>query len=443
MTQTEMKQRLPISRRTLLATAMAGLATPALAASYPDRSLPQGRPLATAIPRPVDSGLQAVVARLERFVADGDLPFAALRVARHGQTLVETHVNGVEAVGPDTLYRIYSMTKPVAAAATVLMVEDGALTLETPVVDIVPEFADLRVMIEDSDETEPARPMTVAHLLTHVCGLGNSWSNRRTAALYREAGLTSGAWMYMPRIGGLDGFARRLGEIPLEFQPGSDWHYGYGLDIAGLIVERVAGARLGEVLDARLFAPLGMTATGFVAPSGRGDDLPGLYSGDRTERQRVGGAAEQAARLRPLADSGSSGLVSTLADYGRFADMLAGGGMLDGVRVMRPESAQLLMTPYGPQDRIGPALERFGAFGLGGDAAGYGQALGGVTRLSDGALPGSAGEYGWGGAASTTFWVTPDLGLSVVVMTQLMPSGVVPLRDALRPLVYGAISTGA
>lgn len=392
--------------------------------------------LGLAPPAHADAPFAPVVDALRRRVEGGDLPFAALRIARYGDVLAEAHISGVEAVGPDSLYRIYSMTKPVVAAATVLMIEDGRLTLETPVGEIVPEFADLQVVAGGLDRLEPARPMTVAHLLTHTCGLANSWGGGITASLYRQAGLVAAAWMYNPDIGGLDGFARRLGALPLEFQPGADWIYGYGLDIAGLIVERISGERLGDVLNGRIFDPLGMVSTGFYASPIHADRLTGLYAGRGAPERRITGGAERAPLRRPIADAGSGGLVSTLSDYGRFADMLAGEGRIGDVRVMSPDSARLLMTPYGSQDHIAPALARFGGLGE------VGQALGGVTRLSDDMGPGSAGEYGWGGAAGTAFWSHPGLGLSVTVMTQLMTPETPAAREAIKPLIYRALAAG-
>ncbi len=384
-------------------------------------------------------GFQPVIARLRGFVEGGQLPFASIRIARHGQVLAEAHIAGVETIGPDSLYRIYSMTKPVVAAGVVLLVEAGRLALEDPVARHVPEFADLKVVTGSPDETEPARTMTVAHLLTHTCGLANSWGDGKVAPLYRDAGLTAAAWMYDPEIGGLGGFARKLATLPLEFQPGTDWIYGYGLDIAGLVIERITGERLGEYLKRRFFNPLGMASTGFFVPEGQADRLTGLYNAGDAGPQRVTTGGERAPLKRPYADAGSGGLVSTLEDYGRFADMLANGGIRDGVRVMAEASVRTLTRPYGPQDALLPALLRFGRY----DSGSVGQALGGIARLDDRSGPGSAGEYAWGGAAGTGFWATPGLGLSVVLMTQLMPVTAMPARDMLRPAIYEALASGA
>ncbi|MFT3761609.1 MAG: serine hydrolase domain-containing protein [Pseudoxanthomonas sp.] len=376
-----------------------------------------------------------VLARLRGFVEEGKLPFASIRIARHGAVLAQAQIPGVETIGPDSLYRIYSMTKPVVAAGAVLLVEDGKLALEDPVAKYVPEFAGLKVAAGSLDALQPARPMTVAHLLTHSSGLANSWGDARVAPLYREAGLTAAAWMYDPAIGGLEGFAKRLSALPLEFQPGSNWLYGYGLDIAGLVIERIAGERLGAFLKRRIFDPLGMAATGFFVPEEHADRLAGLYTARDGGIVRVADGSERSPLRRPYADAGSAGLVSTLEDYGRFADMLANGGARGDVRVMGEASARLLVTPYGPQASLLPALQRFGNYAPGS----VGQALGGIARLDDRSGPGSAGEYAWGGAAGTGFWATPGLGLSVTVMTQLMPVSAVPARDALRPLVYAAL----
>jgi CubicO group peptidase (beta-lactamase class C family) len=409
-----------ISRRHLLVAsagaAVCGLARPAFAANR----------------------FQPVIERLRAFVEQRQLPFAAIRIAQHGKVMAEAHFRGHETIGPDSLYRIYSMTKPVVAAGVVLLVEDGKLGLEDPVAKYVPEFAGLKAVSDSLDHLEPARPMTIAHLLTHSCGLTNSWGNGRLAPLYRKAGLIAGAWMYDPEIGGLDGFARRLAELPLEFQPGSDWTYGYGLDIAGLVIERISGQRLANFLRRRLFDPLGMVSTGFSVPEAKAERLAGLYAAREGGIHRVVDGSERAALKPPYADAGSAGLVSTLEDYGRFADMLANGGKREGARVMAAESVRTLTTPFGPQKALLPSLMRFGQYELGS----IGHALGGVVRLDDRNGPGSAGEYAWGGAAGTGFWATPGLGLSVTVMTQLMPVTAVPARDVLRPMIYKALAVG-
>ncbi len=379
----------------------------------------------------------AVIEQLRGYVADAKLPFAAIRIARHGQVLAEAYLPGLEPVGPDSVYRIYSMTKPVVAAAVVALVERGSLSLADPVAKFVPEFSRLEVLVEDNGQREPARTMTVAHLLTHSNGLGNSWANTKVAPLYREAGLVAAQWMYDPKIGGLAGFAERLGTLPLLFQPGSDWEYGYGLDIAGLVIERVSGQRLGQFLQQQFFAPLGMTATGFFLPEDRKEHLAGLYRVHEDSLVRVADGSELAPLRQPYADAGSGGLVSTLEDYGRFADMLANGGRRGDVRVLAADSVRRLIEPYGDQAPLLPSLQRFGGY----EPGSVGQALGGISRRDDRAGPGSAGEYAWGGAAGTGFWATPGLGLSVTLMTQMMPVTAMPARDLLRPMVYADVAS--
>jgi CubicO group peptidase (beta-lactamase class C family) len=377
------------------------------------------------------------IARLRGFVEDDKLPFASIRIAQHGDILAEAHIAGREKIGPDSLYRVYSMTKPVVAAAVVMLVGDGKLDLQDPVSKYVPELAELQVVAGALDHLEPARPMTVAHLLTHTCGFANSWGNAKVAPLYRKAGLIAGKWMYDPEIGGLDGFVGRLATLPLEFQPGSDWMYGYGLDVAGLIVQRISGERLGEFLERRLFKPLGMEATGFRVREGHEESLAGLYVARADGMAQVVDGSEKAPLKKPFADGGSAGLVSTLEDYGRFADMLANGGRRGSVRVMDPAMVRTLTSPYGPQQALLPSLLRFGHY----EPGSIGHALGGVVRLDNRSGAGSRGEYAWGGAAGTGFWATPGLGLSVTVMTQLMPVTALPARDLLRPLVYEALAS--
>lgn len=407
------------TRRTVLVGTAALAASPALAADDPFA--------------PVDR-------LLAKLVAQERLPCAAIRVARHGQTLFEGHYSGRVKVGPGSLYRIYSMTKPVTACAVMALCDDGKLSLETPVAELVPEFAALKVMTTSPADTEPARPMTVAQLLTHSSGIASSWSTPALTPAYRKAGLDAGTWMFKPEIGGLAGFARRLSDIPLLFQPGDGWLYGFSHDIAGLVVERAAGEPFGAYLKRRLFQPLGMADTDFSVAKGQGGRLADLHTWRSGTAYLVEAGATSASLKPPAAESGSAGLISSLEDYSRFAGMLAGGGALGGTRVLKAETAAVMTRPHGPQDHVVQGLGKFAGFGLGGSGAGMGQAVGGVVALDDQGGPGSRGEYSWGGAASTTFWATPGSGLSVVVMTQLLPSGVVKLRDTLRPLIYGAVA---
>lgn len=399
------------------------------------------------MPGPAEAGrstqeLEHANKALKAFVEDGALPFASMRIARNGETLLEAVHSGAGPVSTDSLFRIYSMTKPVVAAATLLLCEDGQLSLDTPVGDVIPTFRTLTVATDANGATEPARPMTVAHLLTHASGISNSWNGDAASAAYREAGLDAGTWMFNPAIGGLEGFAERIAAVPLRFQPGEGWLYGYSPDIAGLVIQRVSGLSLGDYLKTRLFDPLGMSDTGFQAPADGAARMTDLWTVRNGSPLIVERGSTSASLRPPAAQSGSAGLVSSLRDYGRFADMLACGGAVGGVRVMSAASVARMTSPYGPQDRVAVGLGRFAAIGLGGSGSGLGQALGGVTTLSDGGGPGSRGEYSWGGAASTTFWAAPRIGLSVVVMTQRLPSGSVPLRDTLRPLIYRALGGG-
>lgn len=404
----------------------------------------------TTTPGTIDSArLTAVDQLLKELVDGGKLAGASAQVAQHGRVLHESFAGVADLadarrIAPDTIFRIYSMSKPVTACAVVLLQEDGALKLDDPVSTYVPELTDMRVWLEGEGETmrtEPARPIRVQDLLTHVSGISNSWNPGPIAPLYLQAGLRAGAYIHDPAIQGLPDVARRMAGVPLSFQPRSRWLYSFAPDIAGLVVERASGMSFGAFLRQRIFAPLGMVDTGFHV---RPDDAPRMAASYGMAQGRLAlieAAAKSPFLKPPSAESGAAGLVSTLPDYGRFAAMLAGEGVVAGTRVMSRASARLMMASHVPAEVLGGTLDQFMGFGGGGTGGGLGQALGGVVIVdaAQSKAGGVNGEYGWGGAASTTFFAAPLLGLSAVLMTQLTPSGLLPLRDRLKAAVYGAL----
>lgn len=408
-----------IRRRTLLAGAPLAAITAAASSSH---SLEQA------------GQAPGVESLLEDLVGSARLPCAALRVSRNGHTLVHS-IHGhrdLESQLPaelDTIYHIYSMTKPVVAAGLLTLRDAGHVTLDDPVADCVPEFSDLQVLQHDGT-TAPARPMTIRHLLTHTSGLGTSFDPRsRVARYYREAGLIGGSWYHDPDIRGLTGMAQRLADIPLAFQPGERWLYSMGLDVAGLICERISGQDLAVFLRERLFDPLGMADTGFHVPPDAAARLASVYGPHEDGLSKVIDARASPWLREPASPSGGGGLVSTLEDYHRFARMLASGGS----PVLSRESLRLMLTNQlsAAQSR---GLEAAAAFGFGGSGAGLGFGLGGAVLVSPQAADteGRAGEFGWGGAASTTFWVEPQRGDAVVFMSQLLPANTIPVRDLLK-----------
>jgi CubicO group peptidase (beta-lactamase class C family) len=393
--------------------------------------------------------LKSIEALLEALVSSGKLAGASAQVAQHGRKVYEAVVGLADIsdgrpLRRDAVFRIYSMSKPVTACAVALLAEDGALKLSDPVTRFVPEFAEMTVYVGGEGEdlrTEPARPMTILDLLTHTSGISNSWNPGPIAPLYLKAGLRAGVYIHDPAIKGLPDVARRMADVPLTFQPGTRWLYSFAPDIAGLVVERASKMSFGAFLKRRIFDPLGMADTGFYVRPEAAPRLAASYAAPGGRLTLVDGAQASPFLNPPSAESGAAGLVSSLDDYGRFAAMLAGLGKLGETRVMSEATARLMMSSHVSQDILGDTLDRFMAFGGGGTGGGLGQALGGVV-ITDAAASksgGEVGEYGWGGAASTTFFSTPSLGLSAVLMTQLTPSGLLPLRDQLKAAVYGAL----
>lgn len=410
---------------------------------------------ATAAARPGPAGHTAprfarVVELCDRLVAEERLPCAGIQVSLGGEVALQ-HLAGWadmenrDRLADDSLFRLFSMTKPVVAVAMMILYEEGRLLLTDPVADYVPELANLRVHISGQGSgmvTEPAEPMRLIHLLTHTSGLTNSWNATPMSPLYKAAGLTAGSWVHDPKIKSLADYCARLGRIPLEFQPGSRWLYCIGPDVLGLVVERVSGKRFGEFLEERLFAPLGMADTGFFVKPDAAHRLTTLYGRGETGLVALERGPRSPYLAPPVADSGASGLIASLADYGRFARMLAGGGEVDGVRILSAAGARLMMSNQIAPDIAEPGLAHHAAFGLGGTGSGMGFGLLGavVTDVGRSHEEGVVGEYSWGGAASTTFWVAPSLGLAVVFMTQFSPSGTYPIRDWLKAAVYSQLT---
>ncbi|MEE2692588.1 MAG: serine hydrolase domain-containing protein [Pseudomonadota bacterium] len=430
----------PTTRRQLLA---AGAAAP-FAASF----LGHAR-ASTVSGRLKAKKLSAVGDLLDSLVSNGQIAGGSARVAVNGKTLFERHAGKADLatgqpITPDTIYRIYSMTKPVTAAAIMALVDDGKLSLSDPVERFVPEFKNLAVYVGEENGkalTEPAATMHIGDLLTHTSGISNSWNPGPIAPIYRKLGLNAGQFIHDPDIKGLPDVAARMAQAPLQFQPGSKWLYSFSPDIAGLVVERASEMGFGGYLKARIFDPLGMTDTDFYVPAEKAGRLASMYA--LKDGALVLAEAAQGSPFlnKPSAESGAAGLMSTLGDYGKFASMLARRGALGGERILRESTATNMMSNHVSPDVLGQSLSRFMAFGAGGAGGGMGFGLCGAVlldpELSD--KPGVKGEYTWGGAASTTFFVVPDLGLDAVLMTQLFPSGTLPLLDMLKTAVYSAM----
>jgi CubicO group peptidase (beta-lactamase class C family) len=397
---------------------------------------------------PGEAGFDA--ARLSRiqglfdgYVADGRLPGWLAVVSRFGR-VVQVASGGqrdLEAglpVEPDTRWRIYSMTKPVTSVAAMMLYEEGRLQLTDPVARFIPGFADVRVYSRGSalkPSTVPAsEPMRVWHLLTHTAGLTYGFHHAHPVdAMYRAAGFDWGTPPDMDLAACCDAWAR----LPLVFQPGAEWNYSVATDVLGRVVEVASGLPLDRFLAERVLGPLGMTDTAFWADD---DRLAALYSPDpRTGRAVRNVEMDGPARRPPVFLSGGGGLVSTAADYHRFTRMLLGGGALDGVRLLGTRTVDYMVRNHLPG---GVDLEVFGRplfAEMPFAGVGFGLGVSVVVDPVKGHSLCSAGEYAWGGAASTAFWVDPAEQITALFFTQLLPSSTYPIRSQFRTLVYQAL----
>jgi CubicO group peptidase (beta-lactamase class C family) len=385
-----------------------------------------------------------------RYVNDGLLAGWLLTISRHGRLVHISHYGrrdkqaGLD-VTSDTLWRIYSMTKPITSVAVMMLYEEGRLGLTDPVSKFIPSFKDMRVFTGGSDQrpvTVPAtEPVRVHHLLTHTSGLTYGFHrNHPVDAMYRAAGFDLDNRPNTTLAQACDLWA----EFPLLFQPGSEWNYSVATDVLGRVVEVASGQSLDEFLAQRILEPLGMTDTAFYA---KPDDLPrlaALYSrGLDGKAARMDGLGA-AARTKPVMLSGGGGLVSTAADYHRFMQMLlqraeSPAGELDGVRLLSPRTVGYMGRNHLPGNQD---LAQFGRpLNAESPQVGTGFGLGFAVTIDP--VPGkvvcSEGELSWGGAASTSFWLDPAEELTVSFFTQLIPSSAHPLRPQLRQLVYQAL----
>jgi CubicO group peptidase (beta-lactamase class C family) len=385
------------------------------------------------------------------YVADGRLPGWLLTVSRHGRLayVAKCGSRDLEAglpVTDDTVWRIYSMSKPITSVAAMILYEEGKLALNDPVSDFIPSFADVRVYAGGSDLTAvtvPAvEPVRVWHLLTHTAGLTYGFLRTHVVdALYRAGGF-EWAW---PRGSDLAQACDLWAGFPLLFQPGTEWNYSVATDVLGRVVEVASGQTLDQFFASRIFGPLGMTGTAFSADSDAQQRLAALYTPGPEGKLVRADAMGQAALRQPRLLSGGGGLVSTAADYVRFTDMLldrpgSPAGELDGARLLSPRTVGYMARNHLPG---GLDLETFGR-PLAGESpnrgVGFGLGFAVVLDPVPGKVIGSPGEISWGGAASTAFWVDQQAGLTVTFFTQLLPSSAYPIRPQLRQLVYQALT---
>jgi CubicO group peptidase (beta-lactamase class C family) len=405
---------------------------------------------------PAEVGLDAdrldrIRRHFARYVDDGRLPGWLATVSRRGRLayVASGGARDIEAELPvtdDTLWRIYSMTKPVTSVAAMMLYEEGAFELTDPVRAFIPAFADTRVYAGGSDlrsVTVPAsEPVRIWHLLTHTAGLTYGFHRTHPVdAQYRAAGFEWGTPPGMDLAAACDVWAG----LPLLFQPGAEWNYSVATDVLGLVIEVASGQQLDEFFATRIFGPLGMTDTGFCAAPDALPRLAALYTRGRDGRAARLDPLGLVAQKPPVMLSGGSSLVSTAADYDRFTQMLLGttaspAGQLGGVRLLSPRTVRYMGRNHLPG---GVDLETYGRplyAEVPFRGIGFGLGFGVVIDPVPGKVIGSAGELSWGGAASTAFLIDPAEELTVSFFTQLLPSSTYPLRSQLRQLVYQSIT---
>jgi CubicO group peptidase (beta-lactamase class C family) len=396
--------------------------------------------------------------RIERFVddnyiANGKLAGALVQVWRRGGLALNSVLGLADRerqvpLAEDSIFRIYSMTKPITSVAVMMLVEECKIALDDPVSKYIPAWEKLGVHaggFMESFQTRPlARPMLVVDLLRHTSGLTYGFQqNTNVDAAYRKLKIGE-----LATEGTLEEMIEKLATLPLEFSPGEAWNYSVATDVLGYIVGKVSGTSFEVFLKERIFDPLGMVDTAFYVPQEKVSRFCACYAIGALGSKITSAQAptlQDDPRISPYLNpptfvSGGGGLVSTATDYMRFARMLLQGGELDGVRLLGPRTLALMTANHLPGGVDLPRLSRSMFSEAIYEGVGFG--LGFATTVTPAAtlIPGSAGDFFWGGAASTFFWVDPREDLIVLFLTQLLPSSAHPVRRQLRTMVYSAIT---
>jgi len=393
----------------------------------------------------------------ERYIEPGRFPGTQLLVYRRGK-LVHASSQGLAdlerkvPVRDDTIFRIYSMTKPITSIAFMMLVEEGRVALDEPVHKYIPEWKNLGVFqagIAPAFLTRPpSRPMLIVDLMRHTSGLTYGFQQRSNVdAAYREKKIGE-----VEKAGTLQSMIEDLAQIPLEFSPGEAWNYSVSTDVIGYLIGLISGKPFEVFLKERIFDPLQMKDTDFFVPPEKASRLAACYSaspqGAMTfhATERKGGLtlqddpATSSFLSRPSFISGGGGLCSTATDYLTFCRALLNRGELDGVRLVGPKTLALMTSNHLPDGRTLPEMSR----SLFSEATYHGIGFGlGFSVTLDPArtlIAGSAGEFAWGGAATTSFWIDPAEELIAIFMTQVLPSTATPIRRELRTMVYSAIT---
>ncbi|MFT4633132.1 MAG: CubicO group peptidase (beta-lactamase class C family) [Candidatus Pseudothioglobus sp.] len=392
---------------------------------------------------PEDVGLSA--ARLykidhltQHYINAGKIPGSVTLVARQGH-IVHTTSQGkmdIEAdkdMSDDTIFRIYSMSKPITSAALMMLYEDGRFQLDDPVTRFIPAFERLKVYSADGNHTAPLRPMTIRDLLTHTSGLTYGFMQSTAVdAMYREQGVEQSA--------SLEEMVAKLADIPLLFTPGSRWSYSVATDVCGHLVEKISDTPFDEFLREQIFEPLEMEDTGFSVPEDKVHRFAANYERTTDDHMVLADSPESSHYLQqPGLLSGGGGLVSTIHDYYKFASMLLNQGEFGGTRILGRKTVELMRSNHMPNNgdltSMGQAVFSETPY----DGIGFGLGFSVMLDPATAQILGSAGEFAWGGLASTYFFVDPEEDMLVIFMTQLMPSSSYPIRREMRVLAYQSL----
>jgi CubicO group peptidase (beta-lactamase class C family) len=390
--------------------------------------------------------LQRISALLQTYLDQQKLAGMAARVWHRGQIAYDSCFGMIDREAgkpaqPDTIYRIASMTKPITSVAAMLLYEQGAFHLNTPVSQFIPGFKDVEVFVSETSDglrlEKLNRPLTMRHLFTHTAGLSYGWDPYHPVdKLYQQ----------MPEFGPnrdpsvtLQDIVLALTRLPLWFQPGTRWKYSLSIDVIGHIIEIISGQPLDRFFEEQLFKPLGMSDTAFYVPAEKLARLAAIYGhvDGKADLERIDNVFMQALPQPPAYLNAGGGLLSTMPDYTRFAQMLVNGGELDGVRLLSPTTVAMMETNQAPAEALPYGFAENDLYHAG---YGYGIGMRVLIDVAASGMAGSVGEFGWDGAFSTYFWIDRHEQLFGILMVQHQPNAYYPIANQFKALAYQALT---
>ena len=376
---------------------------------------------------------------MQRYVESGKLAGTIACVSRRGQVayfdmLGHQNLENKTPMAEDSIFRIYSMTKPITSVALMMLYEESLFNLRDEVSQYIPAFKDVKVLGADGKLETPLRPMTIQDLLRHTAGLsygGYAETKLPVDKNYDEANLLTNKITN-------EEFVKRIASLPLAFHPGDKWHYSVATDVCGYLVEVLSDLPLADFMQEKIFKPLGMTDTAFHIEPSKLSRFCTLYGKTPNSNFGVLDLPASSEYLAPVKlHAGGAGLISTTSDYLKFAQCILNKGELNGVRLLAPKTVELMTSNHLPLNLLPIAFE--GSVPMMGTGFGLGFSV--SLDVAQNAIPGSVGEHGWGGYAETYFWIDPQEELSALLMTQYLPSQTYPIRKEFKVAVYQALTT--